>query len=130
MTQAPPPQSGYQQPPVGGQNPFTNVQLNYWLSVFFVWIPALIFFLVDRGKDQRADEYHAANLNFSIIRTIVVFGGSVIGFIPYIGWLVSLLSLIAGIVLFVFHIMAAAKLREAYESGQKPPFIFNVDMVK
>lgn len=33
----------------------SNLTLNYWLSVFFTWLPALIFWLIEKDKgNQRA----------------------------------------------------------------------------
>ena len=139
---APPQQPQYQQPPAGyaqpgyaqpaAVNPVGNLQLNYWLSVFFVWIPALIFFLVDKDKGNgRLRQLHVANLNFSLLRTIVYVATFVLMVIPYIGWLIALLLWIGQIVLFVFHIIAAAKVAQAYQNGQPAdPFILNLPMVK
>lgn len=132
MTNQPPPQdpnqSGqYAQPQAA--NPFSMVQLNYWLSVFFVWIPALIFYFVERGKNQQADLYHRENLNFALVRTALMVAGAVLAFIPFIGGFLSLLIWLAGVVLFVFHIIAAAKLTDTYNNGQKPGFIFNVPFI-
>lgn len=124
-----PPQQGYSQPAGGYQqapasDPVSTITLNYWLSVFFTWIPALIFFLIEKDKgNQQAYAFHRDNLNFALLRVIV----GLVGIIPYIGWVVAVLG---GIVLFVFHIMAAAKAGEAYRTGQKPPFIFNIPMIK
>lgn len=121
-------QAGYQQPAASA---VSTLQLNYWLSVFFSWIPALIFWLIEKDKgDQRATALHVANFNFSLLRTGVYVVTVIIGWIPYIGWLIALLLWIASIVLFIFHIIAAAKVREAYERGQADPFIFNIPLVK
>lgn len=147
--QAPPQQPQYQAPPAGGYqqpqpgyaqpaavNPVGNLQLNYWLSVFFTWVPALIFFLIDKDKgDQRLRQLHTANLNFSLLRIMAVFAGYVVYFIllfiPYIGVLIGGLVLLAvWVVPFVFHIIAATKISQAYQSGQADPFIFNIPMVK
>lgn len=137
-----PPAGAYQQPqyeqPAAPQyqqhvaDPLGNIQLNYWLSVFFAWIPALIFWIIEKDKgDRRALAFHVSNLNFSLVRTIVGVAISVLGFIPYIGWLISVLLWIASIVLFVFHIIAAAKVSDAYRNGgSTDPFIFNIPMVK
>lgn len=135
-----PPQAPQYQQPAGGQvppggyqqqyaqqpvaDPVSNITLNYWLSVFFSWIPALIFFLIEKDKGNRqAYEFHRDNLNFSLLRVIV----GLVWIIPYIGWIVGA---IGGLVLFVFHIMAAAKAAEAYRTGQKPPFVFNIPLIK
>lgn len=128
-----PPGGGYQQPyaqqPVA--DPISNITLNYWLSVFFSWLPALIFFLIEKDKGNRqAYDYHRENLNFSLLRVGVMVATYILAIIPAIGWLLAILLWIGSVVLFVFHIMAAAKAPEAYRNGQKPPFIFNIPLIK
>lgn len=130
-----PPPGGHQQPPAGYAqpvaDPVSNITLNYWLSVFFTWIPALIFFLIEKDKgDRRAYEYHRDNLNFSLARIIAGVAAYILLLIPYLGWVLFVLIWIGEIVLFVFHIIAAAKAAAAFRSGQPAPFIFNVPMVK
>lgn len=138
-----PPAGGYQQPPAGGyQQPapaaapadsaLSNITLNYWLSVFFAWIPALIFWIIEKDKgNQRATAFHVANLNFSLLRTAVGVAIGIIGLIPYIGWIIAILLWLASILLFVFHIMAAAKAAENYKNGgSTDPFIFNYPLIK
>lgn len=127
--QAPPPAGGYAQQPVA--DPVSNVTLNYWLSVFFNWIPALIFFLIEKDKgNAQAYAYHRDNLNFSLLRVGVVIATYIIALIPYIGWIVAVLLWIGSIVLFVFHIIAAVKAPDAYRRGEKAPFIFNIPLIK
>ena len=106
--------------------------LNYWLSVFFAWIPALIFYFVGKDKgNQRAHEFNVANLNFSLLRTGAALAATILGYLPVIGGLIAVLLGIAGFVLFIFHIIAAAKVSADYRSNAKTdPFIFNVPMVK
>lgn len=143
--QAPPagayqqPQQGYQQPQQPQQgyqqsqaaDPVSSITLNYWLSVFFTWLPALIFWIIEKDKgNQRAMEFHVANLNFSLVRTGVVIAGWIIGMVPYIGWILGLLIWVASVVLFVFHIMAAAKAPDAYRKGGHPEFVFNLPIIK
>lgn len=131
--QAPPPggyqQPGYQQPVA---DPVGNLQLNYWLSVFFVWIPALIFWLIEKDKgDQRATAFHVSNLNFSLLRTGVYIVTGIVAVIPYLNLILVPLCWIASLVLFIFHIMAAAKAANEYRGGGKTdPFIFNIPLVK
>lgn len=125
------PQQGYQQPQATATDPANTITLNYWLSVFFTWLPALIFWMIEKDKgNQRANEFHVANFNFSLIRTGVVVVGWIIGMIPYIGWILGLLIWIASVVLFVFHIMAAAKAPDAYRKGGHPEFVFNFPIIK
>lgn len=136
------PQQGYAAPPAGGgyqqpgyaqpvADPVSNITLNYWLSVFFSWLPALIFFLIEKDKgNPQARAYHAANLNFSLLRVMVWAAIVVLGWIPYLGWILGVLLWIGAAVLFVFHIIAAAKAPQNYRTGQQPGFIFNIPMVK
>lgn len=126
-------QQGYQQPGYAQQpvsDPVGNVTLNYWLSVFFTWIPALIFFLIDkdRGNAQLTD-YQRQNLNFSLTR--VVFGlGYILVPIPVLGWILGILLMVAHIVLFIFHIIAAAKAPQGFRTGQQPGFIFAIPFIR
>ena len=110
----------------------SNITLNYWLSVFFSWIPALIFWLIEKDKgNQRATAFHVANLNFSLLRVGVGIAAWILAMIPYIGWLFAIILWLGMLVLFVFHIMAAVKAADEYRNGGKTdPFIFNIPMVK
>lgn len=130
------PQQG--QPQYGAapsSDPSSTIALNYWLSVFFTWIPALIFYIIERDKgDARSFAFHRENLNFSLVRTLA---GVIVGvfawlfvLIPYIGWFISLLMWIALGVLFVFHIVAAARAVNDYRSGSAPQFIWNISFLK
>ena len=130
-----PPPGGYQQPPAGyGQpaaDPATNVVLNYWLSVFFSWIPALIFYLIDKDKgDQRVYAYQRDNLNFSLLRVGVGVVTWILALIPYIGFIFGFLLGIGSLVLFIFHIIAAVKASDGFRRGEQPGFIFNIPLVK
>lgn len=144
--QVPPqqPQGGYAAPPAapGGYaqqpiaDPVSNITLNYWLSVFFSWIPALIFFLIEKDKgNAQVRAYHADNLNFTLLRIGTIIAAYIVGFIflfiPYFGAAISIILIWAAILVpFIFHIIAAAKAPEAFRRGEKPPFIFNIPMVK
>ena len=138
------PQQGFQQPPAGGgyqppqqgyaqpvADPVSNITLNYWLSVFFVWIPALVFFLIEKDKGNRqAYVFHRDNLNFSLLRTGLYVAIVIASFIPYLNVILVPLIWIAQVVAFVFHIIAAAKAPENFRTGQQPGFIVNVPFVK
>lgn len=115
------PQAGY---PVAVPEARGNVQLNYWLSVFFTWIPALIYYLIDKDKgDAQLTAYQRANMNFALLRVFV----AIFMLIPFLGWIVGG---IAAVVLFILHIVAAAKAPGAYERGEEPPFAFNISLIK
>lgn len=128
-----PPADGYQQPaPAAASDPVSMITLNYWLSVFFTWLPALIFWLIEKDKgNARATAFHVANFNFSLLRTGVYIVAYILALIPYIGWIIAILLWIGSIVLFVFHIMAAVKAPEAYRNnGKTDNFVFNLPLIK
>lgn len=101
-----------------------RITLNFWLSVFFTWIPALIFYLTEQDKSSRAMEFHKANLNFSLLRLFV----GLFMIIPFVGWV---LGGIAAIVLFVMHIMAAINAPKEYDQGAPTyKFPFNIPLIK
>lgn len=120
--QQPYPQAPSQQYQQGAVDPAGTVVLNYWLSVFFSWIPALIFFLTEKGKNSFADDFHRQNLNFSILRVIVGF----LTFIPYLGVVFGIGSL----ALFIIHIIAAVNAPTQFRNGQTYKFPFNVQFIK
>ncbi len=127
-----PPAGGYQQP-AGAADPAVNaITLNYWLSVFFTWLPALIFWLIEKDKgNARATAFHVSNFNFSLLRTGLLVVSWIFGLIPYVGWILAILLWLAHIVLFVFHIMAAVKAADNYKNGgSTDPFIFNIPLIK
>ena len=122
------PQGAYAQPVA---DPTSNITLNYWLSVFFTWIPALIFFFVDKDKgDQRLYVFQRENLNFSLLRTGLYLVIIIASFIPYVNLVVVPLVWIAQVVAFVFHIIAAVKAPEAFRRGEQPGFIVNLPLIK
>lgn len=130
---APPP--GYQQQPQPGygqptapSDPANTVTLNYWLSVFFVVVPALIFYLIEKDKgDQRANQFHIANLNFSLLRTGWYLVGWILVFIPILGVVIWGLGSLA---LFILHIVAAVSAADDYRAGRAPKFMFNIPLIK
>lgn len=127
--------------PAGNADPnaaITTLTLNYWLSVFFTWIPALIFFFVERGKNATVDAHNRANLNFQLVRTLVGIATglipTILGLIPYLGGLLGgLIGFVlwaASIVLFVFAIIAAVKGPEEARAAREYKYPFNIDFVK
>jgi len=139
----PPPAGAYQQPPQGypqqpgyapqgaPTDPANTITLNYWLSVFFTWIPALIFYIIEKDKgDQRANAFHVANLNFSLLRTGLAIVAVILGLIPFIGWILGLIVWLAYLASFVFHIIAAVSAPDNYRQGKEPGFIFNLPIIK
>ena len=117
------PVQGQQQYQQGVADPASNVSLNYWLSVFFSWIPALIFFYTEKGKNSLVDDFHKQNLNFSILRGIV---GVLWIIIPGIGFIFGL----AALALFIVHILAAVEAPKKLRAGQPYQFPFNIPFIK
>lgn len=103
-----------------GQN---TIQLDYWLSVFFTWIPSLIFFLTERDKNKLVDEHTKELLNFNITRMIVF----AVTIIPFIGWIIGG---IASLVLFVMAIMGAMKGPDEYAKGRTFQFKYTFRFIK
>ena len=131
-----PPQNyaaGYGPMATGPNNPYwlagpseqgrSTLVLDYWLSVFFSWIPALIFFLTERDKNRLVDDHTKELLNFSITRVIV---GAVM-VIPVIGWIIGG---IASLALFVLAIMGAMKGPDEYANGRTYQFPLAIRFIK
>lgn len=119
------------------QQAFSNLQLNYWLSAFFGWLPALIFYVVDKAKQPVLDSHLKNNLNFQILRTAAGLGAYLfifLSFIPEIGWVFSLIGSLAffaiGIGGLVLTIMAAVKAPEEYRAGRTYDYPVNFPLVK
>ena len=88
------------------------------------------FFLVEKGKNSNIDAHNRANLNFQILRTIVLVAGSILGAIPYLGWLFTTVLWAASVVLFVFAIIAAVKGPQEAKAGRGYTSPFTVEFVK
>lgn len=135
--QTPPPygqpqygQPGYGQPqynPYAGQEP-GNITANLWLSVFFSWIPALIFYLVEKDRVTPIERKAAAdNLNFQLIRIIAIAAAAILLLIPFLG---ILLYLVVTIGTFVISIIHAAKVPGEVRSGQFANYILTPPWIK
>ncbi len=103
-----------------------TLQLNYWLSAFFTWIPALIFYLTEKDKNRLVDEHNKELLNFNILRGIVVVATFVLSF-TLIG---GVLGTIASIALFILALMGAVKGPEEYAAGRTYKFPFTYPFIK
>ncbi|HJB64053.1 MAG TPA: DUF4870 domain-containing protein [Candidatus Microbacterium pullistercoris] len=122
------PQGGYQQPAYGPPADNSNLQLNLWLSVFFAWLPALIFFLIEKDKvDPATRKAVADNLNFQLIRTIAMVAALLIIWIPILGQLLYIGVAIAGLVIAIMH---AVKVPPQVQTGQYATFMVTPSWVK
>lgn len=107
--------------------------LMYILSIFFGFIPSLIFFLIKKD-DQFVYRNAAELLNFCITMTVLMIGiiiiSTVAAFIPGIGFLISMLlslgMMVVGIAALVFLIMGALKVKD----GEDYTFPFAIRLLK
>lgn len=104
-----------------------NITLNLWLSVFFGWIPALIFFLIEKDKVpanyQRAN---AANLNFQIVLAIAYVASSLLIFV-FIG---AILYPLVGLAQLIIGIIHAINVPPQLAAGQEGKFYLAPNWVK
>lgn len=104
-----------------------NIVLNLWLSVFFGWIPALIFFLIE--KDKVAPNYqraNAANLNFQIVIAIGVVASYILMFV-FIGFITLPLVYLAQLIIGIIH---AVNVPNQLAAGQEGKFYLAPNWVK
>lgn len=144
---APGPQQSYGYQPQPGQPAYGspqmaleqlggNLTLNYWLSAFFFWVPALIFFVIDRGKAPLVDQHLKAILNFQISRTIYIVGAYVLmffaafteslGFVTFVTFLIGIVAL----AFFVIGIIGAATGPGRFRQGQPYNFPLTINLIK
>ena len=123
-------QLGYGAPGYGGAplQP-SNITANLWLSVFFSWIPALIFYLVE--KDKVAPNYqraNAANLNYQIIVVIAYAAAGLLTIVTFgIGAFLYFLLPIAQLIIGIIH---AINVPTQLQSGQEGKFYLAPKWVK
>ncbi|WP_309065186.1 DUF4870 domain-containing protein [Microbacterium sp.] len=131
-----PGQPGYGQPAYGvpGQPGYagqvqSNITINLWLSVFFSWVPALIFYLVE--KDKVPANYHranAANLNYQIVIVIAYAAVGIITLLTFgIGAILYLLLPIAQLIIGILH---AINVPGQLAAGQEGKFYLAPNWVK
>lgn len=145
---AAPPQPPYgapQQPPYGAAQPGygapagapygyggqlqSNITLNLWLSVFFSWIPALIFFLME--KDKVAPAYHRANAKNLNYQLIVVIAYAAVGVLTVVTFgIAGLLYFLLPIGQLIIGIMHAVNVPSQLAAGQEGKFYLAPDWVK
>ena len=128
------------------QDPYRGqIQLNYWLSVFFSVIPALIFYFMNKDNvPEVVRKSHANNLNFQIIRSggliilaiLLAVSLSMVTFdsmgYPNLGLygIINVIYMIWAIGTFVISLIGAIQAPGKYDQGQPANYVFNVSMVK
>ncbi len=123
----------------------SQILLNYWLSVFFSVIPALIFYFMHKDNvPEVVRKSHANNLNFQIIRTggiillaiLMMVSLSTVTFdsmgYPNLGFygLVNVIYMIWAIGTFVISLIGAIMAPGKYDRGEPANYVFNINMVK
>lgn len=94
-----------------------NLVLLIWIaSIFFGFIPGLILFLVKKDDPYVQDQSKEA-LNWSITAIIGSVAGMILGFVPFLGMIVSLAVFIAHV---AFCIMGAIACSNG--KGYRVPF--------
>lgn len=117
---------GYGAPQQNGparEDELSELTLNLWLSVFFQWIPALIFYVM--RKDTASPLVRKAltdNLNWQIVSLIISF---VSGLLMIVG-----VGFITVLVPFVFSIIHAATVPGQIRAGQTGKFYLTPSWVK
>ena len=107
------------QPQAAAGAPFTAAQDRQWamwshFGGVLGWIPPLIIWLVGKDRGRLTDQEGKESLNFQITMVIAWVAywivSAILGFIPIIGWLVSLLLFLALLaVQIVFPILGGVK---------------------
>lgn len=117
---------GYGAPQQNGparEDELSELTLNLWLSVFFQWIPALIFYVM--RKDTASPLVRKAltdNLNWQIVSLLISF---VSGLLMIVG-----VGFITVLVPFVFSIIHAATVPGQIRAGQTGKFYLTPSWVK
>lgn len=115
------------QPAYAGAPVQPNITINLWLTVFFGWIPALIFFLIEKGKvPANYDRANAANLNFQIVIAIAYAACVVLSFVVIGAFLIPLVSL-AQLIIGIIH---AVNVPNQLAAGQEGKFYLAPNWVK
>lgn len=122
-------QPGYGAPAGYGAQTQSNMTLNLWLSVFFGWIPALIFFITE--KDKVAPNYqraNAKNLNYQLVVVIAYVAVGVLSVVTF--GIASLLYFVLPIGQLIIGIMHAVNVPPQLAAGQEGKFYLAPDWVK
>ncbi len=124
------PQYGAPQTPMGPagyplvtQQELSDITLNLWLSVFFGWIPALIFYVIRRDTaTPLARKAYADNLNFQLV-CLIIYAASYILMFLIIGMLTIFVP-------FILAIINAATVPGQLRAGQPGKFLLAPNWVK
>lgn len=92
----------------------SSITTNLVLSIFFGWIPALIYFTQRQSVSPLSAQVYVSNLNFQLTRLIV----AVLIFIPFVGIIAGL----ASIAFLVIAIVGAAS--AASQTAMGHPYQF------
>ncbi|MFT4260705.1 DUF4870 domain-containing protein, partial [Microbacterium sp.] len=115
--------------PVYGAPVQPNIVLNLWLSVFFGWIPALVFFLIEKGKvPANYERANAANLNYQIIVVIAYAAVGVLSIVTF--GIAAILYAILPIGQLIIGILHAINVPPQLAVGQEGKFYLAPSWIK
>lgn len=105
------------------QDELSDITLDLWLSVFFAWIPALIFYLIRRDTaSPLARKAYADNLNWQIVALIIGAASGILMFV-FIGFITMFIP-------FVVSLIIAITVPGQLRQGQPGKFILAPSWVK
>src|SRR6218665_2866956 len=114
-------------PPLTLRPPHPHPTFLVCLWVFFGWIPALIFFLIEKGKvAPNYDRANAANLNFQIVIAIGIVASYILSFV-LIGLFTLPLVYLAQLIIGIIH---AINVPPQLAAGQEGKFYLAPSWVK
>lgn len=117
------PQYGAPQGGAVSPSELSDLTLNLWLSVFFGWLPALIFFLIRKDTASPiARKAYTDNLNWQIVGAIIYIASVPLSFI-LIGGLTALIP-------FVISLIHAITIPNQLRAGQPAKFLLAPNWVK
>lgn len=70
-------------------------------------LPSMIIHRWSRGRARFTEQESLEAANFTLLPTLVVLGGAVLAFIPWIGWIFAILAAAAWLLLAVSSVAAA-----------------------
>ena len=95
-------------------------------SVFTGFLFPLIFWLVGKDQSSFADTEGKTALNFGILVTLGYVAASVLGAVPFIGWLSGIVSAAVFVVAVIFGIQGAVTANR----GVAYRYPFTIDIIK
>ncbi|GMA34213.1 MULTISPECIES: DUF4870 domain-containing protein [Demequina] len=94
--------------------------------VFTGFLLPLIFWLIGKDQSSFADAEGKKALNFGILVTLGYVAASVVGAVPFIGWVSGLVSAAVFVIAVIFGVQGAV----AANRGAAYRYPFTIDLIK